>query len=231
MSRVVSPEVSAFFDRIHRDRGVDLRLETGLARFIGEDGSVSAVETTGGERIDADVVVVGIGILPNEELAAATGLKTNDGIVVDEACQSSEPDVFAIGDCTRHPNAIYDRDLRLESVHNALEQAKTAADRLLGGDARYEQVPWFWSDQYEFKLQIAGLSQGYDDVVVRGDPDSGSFSCVYLSDGRLLAIDCINAPKDFMQSKNLIAEQRQVPRETLANPEVTFKEMAALVDD
>ncbi|MEM9336052.1 MAG: FAD-dependent oxidoreductase [Pseudomonadota bacterium] len=227
MSRVVSKDVSAFFDRVHRERGVDLRLMTGLVAFHGDGGRVTGIETNAGEMIDADLVVVGIGISPNDQLARDAGLDVDDGIVVDDHCRTSDPAIFAIGDCTRHPNAIYQDTLRLESVHNALEQAKTAAENIVGGDAHYNQVPWFWSDQYEFKLQIAGLSTAYDDVVLRGSPDDGSFSCVYLKDGRFIAIDCINAPKDFMQAKSVIAGLPCIPRETLANTALTFKDIQA----
>ncbi len=230
MSRVVSPDISAFFDRLHRDRGVDLRLMTGLVAFRGDGGRVTGIETNSGEIADADVVVVGIGIQPNDELAADAGLDVDDGILVDDHCRSSDPAVFAIGDCTRHPNGVYGTNLRLESVQNALEQAKTAADNIAGGDTSYSQVPWFWSDQYEFKLQIAGLSTGYDDVVLRGSPDEGSFSCVYLRDGRFIAIDCINAPKDFMQSKAVIAGTPRIAKETLADTNLSFKEIQATLD-
>ncbi len=231
MSRVVSPDVSAFFDRVHRERGVDLRLTTGLVAFRGEQGRVTGIETNSGEIVEADVVVVGIGIQPNDELARDAGLDVNDGIVVDDHCRTSDAAIYAIGDCTRHPNGVYGDALRLESVHNALEQAKTAADNIAGGDASYSQVPWFWSDQYEFKLQIAGLSTGFDDVVLRGSPDDGSFSCVYLRDGRFIAIDCINSPKDFMQSKAVIAGLPRIPRETLADTGMSFKEIQASLAD
>jgi 3-phenylpropionate/trans-cinnamate dioxygenase ferredoxin reductase subunit len=204
MSRVVCPEVSAFYEREHAGHGVHLRLSSGLAGFEGE-AAVTAVMTAAGERIHADVIVVGVGIVPNTELAQAAGLTVDDGIVVDETCRTSDPRIFAIGDCTSHPNPIYGRRVRLESVHNALEQARTAATNACGGQLTYGDVPWFWSDQYDLKLQIAGLSQGYDAVVIRGDPSSRAFSCLYLRQGRLIAIDCVNAPRDFMQSKALIS--------------------------
>ncbi len=204
MSRVVSPEVSAFYQREHADRGVRLRLSTGLAGFDGK-AAVAAVLTADGERIPADLVVVGVGIVPNFELAAAAGLEVDDGIVVDNACRTNDPRIYAIGDCSSHPNPIYGRRVRLESVHNALEQARTAATNACGGDLHYADVPWFWSDQYDLKLQIAGLSQGYDAVIIRGDPANRAFSCLYLRQGRMIAIDCVNAPRDFMQSKSLIA--------------------------
>ena len=225
MSRVVSPEVSAFYQEQHTAHGVKLLLSTGLGSIVG-DGRVTAVTTDDGRSIPADIVVIGVGIVPNSELAAAAGLDVDDGIVVDTRCRTADAHIYAVGDCTFHPNAIYGRCLRLESVHNALEQAKTAAANICGDDVEYSQVPWFWSDQYDLKLQIAGLSDGYDEVVVRGDPAKGSFSCMYLREGRLIACDAINAPRDFMQSKALIAD-RCVPDKTLlADADLQLKDLA-----
>jgi len=226
MSRVVSPETSDFYQIEHTNRGVRLRLSTGVAELTGKK-RVKSIMTSEGEEIPADVVVIGIGIVPNTELATAAGLDVNNGIVVDDHCVTSDPDVFAVGDCTLHPNAIYGRSLRLESVHNAVEQAKTAATNICGGDMAYCQVPWFWSDQYDLKLQIAGLSEGYDDVVIRGNPAERAFSCLYLKDRCLIAIDAINAPRDFVQSKQLIADRAVIEPERLADPEITLKELAA----
>ncbi|MDH3746697.1 MAG: FAD-dependent oxidoreductase [Gammaproteobacteria bacterium] len=225
MSRVVSEDVSAFFQREHFAHGVKLMLSTGLCRFRGDD-RVTAVETDDGQRIPADFVVVGVGITPNVELAEAAGLNVDDGIVVDEHCLTSGADIYAIGDCTSHPNNIYGRRMRLESVHNALEQAKTAAANVCGEKQKYAQVPWFWSDQYDLKLQIAGVSQGYDDIVIRGDVDSRSFSCLYLKEGTLIAVDAINAPHDFVQSKLLIANAAAPDRTQLANTDVMLKDLA-----
>jgi 3-phenylpropionate/trans-cinnamate dioxygenase ferredoxin reductase subunit len=224
MSRVVSPHVSDYFQLRHTDCGVRLLLSTGLVGFEGRR-RVRKVLTTNDQALPADFVVVGAGILPNMELAAEAGLDTADGILVDDRCQTSDPDIYAIGDCTMHPNDIYGRPLRLESVHNALEQAKTAASNICGIESHYCQVPWFWSDQYEIKLQIAGLSQGYDDVVLRGDPSGGSFACFYLADGVLIAVDAINSPREFMQSKKLIASQARPDPEVLANAEIQLKDL------
>ncbi len=225
MSRVVSPEVSAFYEKQHAAHGVKLLLSTGLGSLVG-NGRVTTVITDDGRELPADLVVIGVGIVPNTELAEAAGLDVDNGIVVDARCRTADEHVYAIGDCTLHPNAIYERDVRLESVHNALEQAKTAAANICGEDVEYSQVPWFWSDQYDLKLQIAGLSDGYDEVVVRGDPENASFSCIYLREGRLIACDAINAPRDFMQSKGLIAD-RCVPDKTLlADADVQLKDLA-----
>jgi 3-phenylpropionate/trans-cinnamate dioxygenase ferredoxin reductase subunit len=203
MSRVVSPQVSDFYQETHDSHGVKLLLSTGLSSFHGND------------KVHA----------PNVELAESAGLEVNDGIVVDDQCRTSDSDIYAVGDCTSHPNAIYDTQLRLESVHNALEQAKTAASNICGVEMRYSQVPWFWSDQYDLKLQIAGLSQGYDRAILRGDPESASFSCLYLKDGILIAVDAINAPKDFLQSKVLIAERARIEPQRLANADVALKDL------
>ncbi len=224
MSRVVSEQVSDFYQREHRAHGVELMLSTGLKAFRGNE-RVSAVETDDGRLLPADFVVIGVGILPNTELAANAGLDVADGIVVDEQCRTSDPAIYAIGDCTSHPNAIYDRMLRLESVHNALEQAKTAAANICGEDTRYSQVPWFWSDQYDLKLQIAGLSQGYDATVCRGDPESRSFACLYLREGRLIAVDAVNSPRDFMQAKPLIEKRAVIDAELLADTSIMLKDM------
>lgn len=227
MSRVVSPEVSRFYEKEHRSHGVNLLLSTGIRGFAG-DARVTSVELTGGESIPADLVIVGVGIVPNTELASMAGLEVEDGIVVDEFCRTSDPSILAVGDCTRHPNRLLGRSLRLESVHNALEQAKTAACVVCGEDEEYAQVPWFWSDQYDLKLQIAGISQGHDQTIIRGDPDDRSFSCLYLRDGKLIAVDAIRNPKDFVQSKALIANQARIDPELLADASVMLKDMIQL---
>lgn len=225
MSRVVSAETSDFYQIEHTSQGVKFRLSAGVTALNGKK-RVKSVTTSDGEDVPADFVVIGVGILPNTELATDAGLDVENGIVVDDHCQTSDPDIYAVGDCTVHPNSIYGQQLRLESVHNALEQAKTASANLCGKDVSYTQVPWFWSDQYDLKLQIAGLSEGYDEVVIRGNPAERSFSCLYLRDSRLIAIDAINAPRDFVQSKQLIANQAVISPEKLADPEMALKDLA-----
>lgn len=225
MSRVVSPNVSDYYQLEHASQGVKLLLSTSLAAFDGKR-RVRQVVTDDEQRIAADFVVVGVGILPNDDIAAEAGLEVDNGIVVDDHCRTSDSNIFAIGDCTSHPNDIYGQRLRLESVHNALEQAKTAAINICGEELEYCQVPWFWSDQYGLKLQIAGLSQGYDDVVLRGDPSGGSFACFYLRDGVLIAVDAVNSPREFMQSKPLIAQRSKIDVEKLADAEVALKDLA-----
>ncbi len=225
MSRVVSPEISDFYQIEHTNQGVTLRLGTEVTELTGKK-RVKGVVTSSDEVIPADFVVIGIGITPNTELAADAGLDVDDGIVVDERGCSGDPDIFAIGDCTRHPNGIYKRNLRLESVHNALEQAKTVAHNLCGQETTYSEVPWFWSDQYDLKLQIAGLSEGYDDIVIRGNPAEKSFACLYLKDHRLIAVDAVNAPKEFVQSKPLIRDHTRIDAKKLADSTAELKQLA-----
>ncbi len=224
MSRVVSPELSAFYQRVHADHGVRILLSTGVTGFSGA-GRIDGVTLDNGETLDTDVAVIGIGIVPNVELAQECGLEVYNGIVVDDHCRTNDPDIYAIGDCTWHPNALLGQCLRLESVHNAVEQAKTAAANLLGEDVAYAQVPWFWSDQYDLKLQIAGVSQGYDEVVVRGDPQAQAFSCLYLKEGELIAVDAVNAPRDYLQCRSLIAEHVRIDPAKLADTSVQLKDM------
>ena len=216
MSRVVSPVVSDFYRAEHDAHGVNFQLSTMLEAFEG-DTRLNAVRTSARQSIPADLVIAGIGIVPNTELAASAGLEVDNGIVVDAHCRTADDNIYAVGDCTSHPNGIYGRRIRLESVHNALEQAKTAAANICGETVEYRQVPWFWSDQYDLKLQIAGLSEGYDEVVIRGEPAARSFSCLYLRDGILIACDSINAPRDFVQSKALIEARREIAPERLSD--------------
>lgn len=218
MSRVVSPQISAFFRDQHEQHGVRFLLSAKLAALCGTD-NVASVELANGESIPADLVLLAAGIVPNIEIAQDAGLMIDNGIAVDDRCRSSDPNVYAIGDCCSHPNNIYGRRLRLESVHNALEQAKTAVNNICGVEDRYSQVPWFWSDQYDIKLQIAGLSQDYDEVVLRGNQADKRFSCFYLREQRLIAVDAINSPKEFLRSKALIAGQTAVEQAVLADPE------------
>lgn len=225
MKRVVAPQISEFYEREHRSRGVNLMLDTGIESFSGRTRVDGVVLTGGKAAVPADLVVTGIGIVPNTELAAAAGLDVADGIVVDDRCRTADPDIYAVGDCTLHPNRLIGRSVRLESVQNALEQARTAAANVCGEDVRYAEIPWFWSDQYDLKLQIAGLSQGYDRAVLRGDPHSRSFSCVYLADERIIALDAVNNPKDFLQAKKLIADRKTMNPDMLSDVRTELKNL------
>jgi 3-phenylpropionate/trans-cinnamate dioxygenase ferredoxin reductase subunit len=178
---------------------------------------VSAVEIAGGERVACDAVVIGVGVQPNVELAQRAALPCDDGIAVDEFARTEDPLIVAAGDCTRHPLPWLGRSVRLESVPNAVHQAKVAASTLLGTPAAYSETPWFWSDQYDLKLQIAGLSAGYERVVLRGDPDARSFAAYYLAGDRLLAVDAINSPRDFAVAKKAVGARLAVSAEQLAD--------------
>jgi 3-phenylpropionate/trans-cinnamate dioxygenase ferredoxin reductase subunit len=227
MNRVVAPAVSAFFAAEHARAGVRLHVGAALGAFLprAEDSRrVGGVETAAGSRLPADVVIVGVGVLPNTGLAAGAGLACDNGIAVDEYCRTSDPAVFAAGDCTSQPSRRYGRRVRLESVDNAFEQARTAAANLRGGAVLHDRVPWFWSDQFDLKLLIVGLSHDHDQVVLRGEPASRSFGCCYLRDGELLAMDCINSPKDYMAAKKLIGDRVRCDPRLLADPAVALKD-------
>lgn len=217
MARVVAPDVSAFYDSYHRARGVAIHYGAAARAFHG-NSRVSAAETVDGRRFDCDLAIAGIGVLPNVGLAAAAGLPCDNGIVVDEFARTGDPNVFAAGDCTNQPNTLLGRRVRLESVPNAIHQAKVAALGMLGTPTAYSEVPWFWSDQYDLKLQIAGLSLGYDEIAVRGALGAHSFAVYYLADGRVIAVDAVNSPHDFMHGKKLVAAGRRISAAELSDP-------------
>ena len=224
LARVASPEASAFYERVHREAGVDLRTN---ASVTGIEGAPEATHVVlgDGSKLEADFVVVGIGLIANTEIAEAAGLDVDNGIVVNEHCQTSDADIFAAGDCTNFNSPFYGRRMRLESVQNAMDQARTAADNLMGGDSIYDAQPWFWSDQYDLKLQMVGLNQGYDETVVRGNPDDNSFSVFYLQNGVVIAMDAISRPKDFMMSKKLIAARVSPDKAALADENIELKDL------
>lgn len=233
LARVTGAAMSAFYKGVHEEAGV--RVRTGVSvTAIEHDapaGKVTAVRvhSAGGgeERLAADAVVVGVGMLPNIELAEAAGLEVDRGIVVDEHAVSSDPDIVAAGDCTVHDSALYGRRIRLESVPNALEQARAAAAWLGGKPKPNHSVPWFWSDQYALKLQMAGLSEGHDVCVLRGAADARSFCAFYLKGGMLIAVDAVNAPTDFMQAKRALAEPLALDAALLADMAVPLKTLLA----
>ncbi len=227
LARVTSPVVSRFFESKHTAEGVNILLNTGVTAIEGE-GRVSGVRLSTGEVVAADAVVVGIGIIPNCELAIETGLACDNGIVVDELCRTANPNIFAIGDVARHPNVFAPGPLRLESVPNAVDQAKTVVGVITGNPVAYADLPWFWSDQYDIKLQSAGLAIDYDDIVVRGSPEASPFSVCYLRNGTLIAIDCINSIKDFMAAKKLIAARAAPDRAQLADQSIALKDLMAV---
>lgn len=220
LQRVTAPEVSAFFHRIHQAEGVQVRTGAAVVALEGA-GRVSAVRLADGEEIAADVVIVGIGVLPNVELAQEAGLTVQDGVVIDAASRTDDPDIVAAGDCASYHDPRYGRRVRLEAVSSAGEQAKVAAATMCGRSEEISALPWFWSDQYDLKLQIAGLNTGYDEVVLRGDPTvDREFACFYLRQGELIAADCVNRPQEFMFSKRAISQRLRVDVQQLADPGV-----------
>lgn len=225
MNRVVAEPVSRYYEAEHAGHGVRLLLRSALQGLRGDaSGRVCAVDTAAG-AIETALVIVGIGVLANDALARAAGLACDNGILVDEYCRSSDPAIYAIGDCSNHPSLRYGRRVRLESVDNAFEQGTTAAINILGGEQRHDRVPWFWSDQYHHKLLIVGLSQGHDRVVLRGEPAKNSFSCCYLrEDGELLAIDTVNQARDQMAARKLIAARTRLDPVKLADAAIALKD-------
>jgi len=225
LARVTAPEISEFYSRMHTEEGVNILTEVAVSGFEGDE-RVSRVICSNGQSLSADLVIIGVGILPNVELAQAAGLQVDNGIIVDEYCLTSDPDIVAAGDCTSHPNALYNQRLRLESVPNATEQGKTAAASICDKKNAYQALPWFWSDQYDVKLRIAGLSQGYDKVIIRGNRHIGrNFTAFYLKEGKLIAADCINTAKDFMISKALLSKEISVTPEALADEAFDLKQL------
>ena len=225
LARVAGAEVSHFYESVHREAGVEILTGAGIERVACEGGRIVAVHCSNGQRVPADLVVAGIGMLPNIEAAAAAGLAGEGGIPVDELACTADPHIVAAGDNTLQHHALYDRVLRLESVPNALEQARAAASWLCGKTKPNRGVPWFWSDQYDLKLQMAGLSQGHDRCVLRGDPATRSFCAFYLKGERLLAIDAVNRPGDFMQAKRALAQPMAVDAIHLADEGLLLKEI------
>ncbi len=217
LERVTAAELSTYYTALHQRHGVTILTGVQAKAFDGT-AHVEAVVCQDGRRLPADLVIIGIGVIPNTELAAAAGLETGNGIVVDECAQTSDPDIFAAGDCTFHPNDVLGYSLRLESVPNATDQAKSAAAGACGLRKPYHALPWFWSDQYNAKLQIAGMNRGYERVVIRGNPDADQFTAWYMKGDTVLAADCINSPKDFLQAKKLIAQRVVVTDAALADP-------------
>jgi 3-phenylpropionate/trans-cinnamate dioxygenase ferredoxin reductase subunit len=208
MSRVVAAQISDYYADYHRNQGVNLHLGDKVMSIETKQGDDSRVFLEKGGEVRADLIVAGIGVLPNQEIAENSGIKCGNGILVDEECRTSDPHVFASGDCANHENAYFRGRVRLESVQNAVDQAKIAAKSMLGKSALYNSAPWFWSDQYDKKLQMVGKSTACDHAVLRGDVSSGSFSYFYFLNDRLLGVDSVNAPIDHMISRKVL--QRKI---------------------
>ncbi|MGR9089452.1 MAG: NAD(P)/FAD-dependent oxidoreductase, partial [Gammaproteobacteria bacterium] len=208
---------------LHRNHGVDVLLETAVTAVEAGAGSALGIVLGDGRTLPADMVVVGIGSVPNTALAEAAGLRCSNGIVVDEFARTSASDIVAAGDCTLHRNIRYPQSHRLESVQNAVDQAKIAAATLLGEPKAYDQVPWFWSDQYDAKLQMAGTSVEHDRHVLRGDPADGAFSAFYFQGDTLVGVDSVNRPADHLVSRKLLALGTAVPDDMIADIEQNLK--------
>ncbi|MGM7775784.1 NAD(P)/FAD-dependent oxidoreductase [Arthrobacter sp. KNU-44] len=226
LARVTGPAVSEYFAGLHQRSGVEVLLGQGVVELAGTNGRVNAVQLASGREIPADVVVVGVGLVPNTGVLEGAGAEAGNGIIVDEYCRTRLPGVYAIGDCANFPSARTGGRLRLESVQNAVDQAKlVAAEIATGAPAPYDALPWFWSHQYGTRLQTAGLLTGYDDCVVRGDPGTGKFSAVYLQGRTVLAIDAVNTVRDFAQGKVLVGAEYAGTREELADPARPLKDV------
>ena len=218
LERVTSPTVSAFFEKEHRSHGVQIRTSTNVIALEGRGNHVSSVVLADNSRLSADLVVVGIGLALETGPLQSAGAVCTNGIDVDAQCRTSLPNIYAVGDCASHENKYAQgRRIRLESVQNANDQGKVAASNIAGTPSIYDAVPWFWSSQYDLKLQTVGLCTGYDDHVVRGSLESRSFSVIYLREGRVIALDCINAPRDYVQGRKLVTLDTNVNRSALAD--------------
>lgn len=223
MNRVVAPRVSDYFQQEHRAQGIRILCDTHVAAFEGS-GRAERVVCADGSNHEADLVIVGVGTIPTTGLARDAGLACDNGIVVDKFCRTSDPAIYAAGDCTNQPSPHYGRRVRLESVDNAFEQAKAAAQNMLDRGIAHDRVPWFWSDQFDNKLLIIGLSQDHDQLILRGDPANRSFSVCYLRNRELLALEAVNHSKDYMAARKIIAERTRLDPAKLADPAVPLKE-------
>ena len=226
LARVAGEDLSRFFEAEHRAHGVDLRLSAAVDCIVGDGGRAPGVRLADGSIIPAQMVIVGIGIAPAIEPLAEAGAETGNGVRVDGQCRTSLPDIYAIGDCAEHRNRFASGQWRrLESVQNANDQANVAAKTICGLEADYDALPWFWSNQYDLKLQTVGLSQGHDQTITRGDPAARSFSIIYLREGRVIALDCVNAVRDYAQGRGLVLHRVAADPQALADPAVPLKSL------
>lgn len=228
LARVAGEPLSRFYEAEHRAHGVDVRLGAAVNALEGADGKVTGVRMVDGSILPAQMVIVGIGIIPAVAPLLEAGAKGANGVEVDGQCRTSLPDIFAIGDCALHANRYAaGAEIRLESVQNANDQAKVAARTIMGTEDHYDAVPWFWSNQYDLRLQTVGLSSGHDQVVVRGDPATRAFTVLYLREGSVIALDCVNTVKDYVQGKALVVSGAIIDPARLADASVPLKELVA----
>ena len=217
MNRTVDPQISDYYLNLHQKNGVTFKFNTSLQEIIGTNNPEKVVCSDGSE-VAADMVVIGAGIMPNVELAENAGLSCDNGIVVNEFGKTDHADIYACGDCTNHPNKLLNKKIRLESVHNAMEQSKTVASSIINKSLAYNQIPWFWSDQYDHKLQIVGLSGDHDKVIMRGDMSEAKFMLFYTKDEKLIAVDAVNNSKEFLICKKLVANKVTIKPDEISNP-------------
>lgn len=226
LARVAGPIISDFYQQYHQEKGVEFYLGQGVDYLEGDQGRVHTVILANGTRIATDMVIVGIGLNPEVNVLVEAGAAFSNGIETDRRCRTSLVDIFAIGDCANHENFFADgQRIRLESVQNANDQAMIVTKEILDKGEDYAAVPWFWSNQYDLKLQTIGLSIGYDQEILRGEPDSGSFTVIYLREGKIIAIDCVNRPSDFIQGKTIIQQSIYIPIEQLSDHSQALKDM------
>ena len=216
MNRTVDPQISEYYLNLHESYGVKFHFNTSL-ETINEVSNSLEVVCSNGTEVKADSVLIGAGVVPNIELAEEAGIYCDNGIIVDEFGQTNFKNIYACGDCTNHPNKILNKNLRLESVHNAMEQAKTVASSVMNNPMEYSQVPWFWSDQYDHKLQIVGLSGDHDMVIMRGNTNDAKFMLFYTKDEELIAVDAINNPKEFLISRKLVANKVKIKPKVISD--------------
>ena len=224
MNRTVDPQISDYYLNLHQKNGVTFKFNTSLKEIIGTNNPEKVVCSDGSE-VAADMVVIGAGIMPNVELAENAGLSCDNGIVVNEFGKTDHADIYACGDCTNHPNKLLNKKIRLESVHNAMEQSKTVASSIINQSLAYNQIPWFWSDQYDHKLQIVGLSGDHDKVIMRGDMSEAKFMLFYTKDEKLIAVDAVNNSKEFLICKKLVANKVTIKPDEISNPATNLNDL------
>lgn len=233
LARVAGPTISRFYEAAHRERGVDIRLGATVQSIEGDGGKATGVRLSTGDVIPCEMVIVGIGIVPSMDalISAGVGYMYQHGVLIDQYCRTTMPDIYAIGDCALHPNPFANgAEIRLESVQNANDMAATVAKTIVGSPEPYRSTPWFWSNQYDLRLQTVGLSAGYDEEVIRGDAGSGAFSVIYLQQGQVIALDCVNATKDYVQGRRLVEAGARIAREKLSDCTIALRDLAQEAD-
>ena len=224
MNRTVDPQISDYYLKLHQKNGVTFKFNTSLKEIVGASNPEKVICSDGTE-VKADMVIIGAGIMPNVELAENAGLSCDNGIIVNEFGKTDHANIYACGDCTNHPNKLINKKIRLESVHNAMEQSKTVASSIINKSIEYNQIPWFWSDQYDHKLQIVGLSGEHDKVIMRGDMSEAKFMLFYTKDEKLIAVDAVNNSKEFLICKKLVANKVTIKPDEISNPDTNLNDL------